>query len=129
MSNAFNLDNLRAELDKEFAPVVVTLKNDSKVTLRNLFRMTETERSALADMFDEYSELAKTLNDDKHESTSQDKEDLINLTRKIIEALADSPAKGKALVNEMGEDTLLTQRLLTRWMEVTQVGEAEPSPS
>jgi hypothetical protein len=122
MSNVFSLDALRAEVDEEFVPFKVTLADGSEVVLRSLIRLSDKTREAVLAALDA---LKGTQGDSEGESTGVDK--MAEAATKIVELVADS--NGKKLVREIDGDLATLLHVIKKWMETTQLGEAENSPA
>lgn len=114
MSNVFSLDQLREEVEREFAPFVIELSDGSKVTLRNLIRLGANDRKRAAELLDELA------------NSSTADEDLITLVEGALSIIAD---RGNKLVKEINGDLSLALKVLGEWAKATQSGEAENSPA
>lgn len=124
MSNAFTLDSLREEIEKEFAPAKVGLKDGSEVVLRNLLRLDGKERDKVIGLL----EGVKGAQDEDLESAGAERiDEILSVVQEILKTVAET--KGTQLVKELGEDLILTMKVLERWMGDTQPGEAESLPS
>lgn len=133
MSNTFTLDSMKEELQKEFAPCVIELSTGESVTLRNLLRVPKKARDAVYPLLDELTELQKT-NDDKKDDEKDslslvETEKTAEIAVKILGLVADPAPLGKKLVESIEDDIVLTLRVFNAWMEGTQAGEADGSPS
>jgi hypothetical protein len=123
MSNRYTLADLRADLDKQYAPLVIDLGN-GEVTLQNLLRIPEKARNQVFDLIDQ-------MNDAKTGDDGQD----IEGAKKALEVLGQillvvtADGKGQALVDAIGDDMVLGMHVFQLWMEATQPGEAEGSPT
>lgn len=122
MSNVFTLDSLREEVEKEFAPVEITLPDDTVVVLRKVMRLPKKDRDAVLKKMRELSAIEA---DDDDEAGN--KIDL--LTDKACEILMLVADNGRALLKELGNDTAVVMKVLEIWMETAQPGEAKPSPA
>lgn len=124
MSNVFTLDSLREEIEKEFAPVKLALADGSEVVLRNLLRLKGSERDKVVELL----KGVKGVSEEELEDASSDRiNDMLGVVHEILKTVAQS--KGTQLVKELGDDLILTMKVLERWMESTQPGEAESSPN
>jgi hypothetical protein len=117
MSN-FTLDDLRAEVEREFAPVTITLSDGSTATLKNLLRLPRKTRDKVVDML-------KSL-ETREDDDDQDIDALVDTVTSVLKLVSD---QGSALVKELDGDVTLTMRVLEKWMASTSVGEATPSDS
>jgi hypothetical protein len=125
MGNIFTLDSMREEIEREFSPCQFELPDGKTVTLRNLLRVGRKNREQVYALLDELSDLSKET-----EGTSlTDTEKSAQIALKIIPLVADSEKLGDKLVELIEEDLALTLRVFSVWMEATQAGEAEDSPS
>jgi hypothetical protein len=123
MSNVYNLDSLKADLDREFAPLSLEVGGE-KLVLRNLMRINEKEREAVL------AALKEVESSDLDEENAK-VEDLSALGTHIETILKTVVADGKGpkLVENIGGDIALSTKLIELWVEATQPGEAENSPA
>ena len=113
MGNIFTLDNMRAEIEREFAPLQIEV--DGKIlTLRNLLRVPKKSRDTV--YAEEAGSLAAT------EKTAQ-------IALHIMPLVADDQELAKLMVSSIEDDLALTLRVFSSWMDSTQAGEAEGSRS
>lgn len=119
MSNVFTLDSLREEVESEFAPMKLTLSDGTEVVLRSLLRLKDKERA-------EVLETLKSLDfkSDSEDDTPERVEQLTKNVARVLELVSDN---GKKLLKELDGDLLLMMKVLNRWMEETQLGEAQTS--
>ena len=117
MSNSFTLDDLRAEVEREFAPVQITLAGGTVVTLKHLLRLPRKTRDKVVDTL-------KVL--ETKDGEEQDVDAMIDAAESVLKMVSDN---GPALVKELDGDVTLVMRVLERWMQATQPGEASPSDS
>lgn len=123
MSNVITLDSIREEVEKEFAPLKVGLSDGTEAVLKSLVRLNEKARKAvLAEL--KVIEEVTSREDDATEA--DDVSALIAAIGKVLELVCD---KGRQLAKEIDGDLLVSMKLLTQWMEATQAGEAQNSPS
>lgn len=120
MGNIFTLDSLREEVEREFAPVEITLSDGSTVTLRNLIRLPKKQREAA---------LAKLKELDAAEESDEETDKFGAVAEAALEILALVADDGKGLVKELDGDVGLTMKVLSVWMGASQPGEAQPSPA
>lgn len=118
MSNVFTLDSLREEVESEFAPMKLGLSDGTEVVLRSLLRLKAAERT-------EVLESLKNLKMDDDGDSPERVEHLTQSVSRVLEVIADN---GKKFLKELDGDLLLMMKVLNRWMEETQVGEAQTSP-
>lgn len=123
MGNTFTLDSLREEVNKEFAPFKVPLADGTEVVLQNLIRLNEKTRESVLAALDALK--GKGEDDEDSESGGVDK--MAETATKIVELVSDS--NGKKLIKEINGDIALLLHVIKKWMETTQLGEAESSPA
>ncbi|GAB4584401.1 phage tail assembly protein [Nocardia sp. IFM 10818] len=121
MSNSYSLDALRADIEREFAPIIVEIAEGKSVVLRNLLRLPKKDREAA---FEHMTSMEKL---ESEESSVESMEATGELARAIFALVADDKRLGKVLVDALTDDLALTLRLFERWVEATQPGEAQPS--
>jgi hypothetical protein len=122
-SSIFTLDNLRKEVEKEFAPFQIDVDGE-KLTLRNLLRVPKNRRDEVYGLLDELSEAQES-----DEGTLAVTEKSAQIALKIIPMVADKEKLARTLVERIEDDLALTLRLFNVWMSATQPGEADSSPS
>lgn len=122
MGNVFTLDALREEVEKEYAPVQIVLKDGTSVTLRNLLRLPKKERSQVLAKI-------KVLESIDSSGESEDAGDVDLLANTALEILVLVSDHGKLLADELGDDLSIILKVLGVWMESSQPGEAQPSPA
>jgi hypothetical protein len=118
MSKVFTLESMKEEIEREFAPVVFEAEGQ-KFVLKSLLRVDKKVR-------DEVMEKLQAL--DKKKDDEFDEDEVFDTVRFLIKAVTDE-RKGAALVRLVGDDILLAMKLLEKWTEATQPGEAQDSPS
>lgn len=120
MSNVYTLDNLKSDLDNEFAPVEIDLGNGKTVVLRNVMRMSKAERAqAMAAI-----EATQTIDT----NTADGVDAMLDALKELLVVVAKDNT-GKALVAAIGDDLALAMKIMGIWSEGTQSGEASNSPS
>lgn len=121
MSNIYNLDSLRADLDREFAPYKLTLGSET-IVLRNLMRVGAKERQAVMESL----KVIEAVQDEEKEQTPEDVAALSEAVETIlVNVVADG--KGPELARALGGDLLLSMKVLEGWTGATQPGEAQNS--
>lgn len=121
MPNVYSLDNLRDELEKKYAPVEIDLGKGDPVVLRNLMRLSSTDRKAVMDAVD-------VVQRPREDDEAQDVEELLTGIKTVL-GLVAADGKGKALTDAIGDDLGLAMHLMELWSEATQPGEAQSSPA
>jgi hypothetical protein len=117
LSNSFTLDDLRAEVEREYAPLEITLSDGSTVTLKHLLRLPKKTRDKVVDTL-------KAL--ETKEGDDPDVDVMVDAATQVLKLVADN---GTGLVKELDGDVTLVMRVLERWMQMSQPGEAAPSPA
>lgn len=117
MSNSYSLDDLRAALDDEFKPLVITVDGED-FTLVNLLRASKDVRKTAADKLKALE--ADTVDKD-YDKTVSAMEDLI--------VVITANGRGKKLVAAMNQDVQLMMKVITLWIAESNLGEASSSPS
>lgn len=120
MSNLFTLDSLREETKKKFDPFKIGLSDGSEVTLSSTLRLDSDSRKAVKKALEEIN----TLSD--KEDTPETYDLLIEAMSKVLNAVADKPAK---LLSDLDDDDQLVKAslmtsVLQAWAKETQLGEA-----
>ena len=125
MGNIFTLDNMRAEIEREFAPLQIEV--DGKIlTLRNLLRVPKKSRDTVYSLLDELSELNKNAEEAGSLAAT---EKTAQIALHIMPLVADDQELAKLMVSSIEDDLALTLRVFSSWMDSTQAGEAEGSRS
>ena len=129
MTNAFSLDDLREATIKKYAPTEVAIK-DGSVQLKSLLKLKKAAREEISAAVDAISDIEEP-DDDDDESIAEWSATLCGHVEKIFRLVCSSPRR---LIQELDhEDPQVKASLYTavlgRWLEETQVGEAESSPS
>lgn len=115
MSNTYSLDQLRSDLDREFAPLVIKVDGEDLV-VRNVLRLHEEERNKALSLIGEFEKLENT---EDAESVTKSFE----LVRELLLVLVKD-GKGKKLIDAIDGDDALTMSVFNKWQKETQVGEA-----
>jgi hypothetical protein len=115
MSNSFTIEDLEAAIEHEYAPLSFVAGGETFV-LRSLLRIGKKARE----------EVKVKLESMDGEDVSED--DQVEAMRTVFRHVtADN--KGVKLLRILGDDLLLLMKLLERWSEATQPGEASDSPA
>jgi hypothetical protein len=126
MGNIFTLDAMREEIEREFAPFQIEIEGKT-LTLRNLLRIPRKNRDQVYALLDEMSDLQKNSDGEGGGLASTEKSAQIALH--ILPLVADNEKLANILVENIEDDLALSLRLFNAWMQKTQSGEAEGSPS
>lgn len=118
MSNVFTLDSMREEADNEFAPMKVEVGADT-VSLRSILRLNKKNRETVMG-------LLRDMNSEEKSGGLEDIDRIVGSIEKVIELVADNP---KPLLKAADGDFAILKNILESWVEATQVGEAENSPT
>lgn len=115
--NVFTLEDIDAAIEREYAPLRFQAGGEEFV-LRSLLRVEKTKRDAVI-------EKLKEMDD---QSNDVDEATALATVQLILKSVcADN--KGTKLLKVVGDDLLRCMKLLARWTEATQPGEAPGSPS
>lgn len=124
MSNVFTLDALRADIEREFAPVRIALSDAESVVLRNLMRLAKKERDQVLALLTELEPLTTA-----EASDASTMERVADIAGQILALVSDDKTLGRKLLGSVKDDVTLVLRLFQKWMEATQPGEAPHSPA
>ncbi len=123
MSNMFTLESIREEADRSFRPVVITLSDGSECTLSNLLRLPKKDRIEVTRLLKKLEHLEGSEEADLDE----DEVDVfLDTATQVLTIVGD---RGKKLVSEIDGDLTVTMKVMEKWMESTQSGEASGSES
>ena len=111
MGKLFTLESLREEVEAQYKPVELQV-GDQLVTLTNLMRLPKKKRDIVM-------EKVAIIDADDDDVAAMD-----GVSREILLEVSDKP---QVLKKALGDDFALTMKILTLWMESTQVGEASSS--
>lgn len=117
-NNVFTLDALEEEIEKQYAPLRFQA-NDEEFVLRSVLRVGKKDRDAVMDKL-------KAMEGQDEEELNED--EALQTVQFILKTVtADN--KGNKLVKALGDDILKNMKVLEKWVEATQPGEATDSPS
>lgn len=117
----FTLDQLKADVEKNYATLTIEVGKDDKIDLRNLLRIPSEARSKITDKLDELEKIQD------NEEISQT-EMLSRTTEIASEVLALAAGKrGDDLLAVIDGDDALLMEIMSKWTEKTELGEAESS--
>lgn len=123
MSQMFTLESIREEADRSFRPVVITLSDGSECTLSNLLRLPKKDRIEVTRLLKKLEHLEGSEEADLDE----DEVDVfLDTATQVLTIVGD---RGKKLVSEIDGDLTVTMKVMEKWMESTQSGEASGSES
>ncbi|WP_439377825.1 phage tail assembly protein [Amycolatopsis lexingtonensis] len=123
MSNVYDLNALKADLDREFAPLKLDVGGEELV-LRNLMRVGEKDRAAVLEALKEVEASEVDEENAKVEDLS-----VLGVHIETILKTVVADGKGDKLIREIAGDIALSTKLIELWVEATQPGEAQNSPA
>lgn len=107
----FTLDNLKAEVEKKYAPTIVE-NGDTTYVLPNILQLPKGKRKAAFKIIDAFDEAEDPTIDEQVESFT-----------KLVGIVVEND-KGSELVDLLGDSPAALLELVNTWMEGTQLGEA-----
>ena len=123
MSKLFTLDSIREEADRSFRPVIITLSDGSECVLANLLRLPRKDRLRVTKLLKNLEHMEGAEEDNLEED---DVDLFLDTATEVLTIVGD---KGKKLVAEIDGDLTVTMKVMEKWMESTQSGEASGSES
>ena len=120
MGNVFTLESMEEELEREFAPLTFQAQDETYV-LRNLLRINKKDRQ-------EVVEAIKGIESSKEDGSEISEDDAVAAMNLVFRKVT-ADGKGAKLVKLLGDDLPKLMKLMERWTEATQPGEAQDSPS
>lgn len=120
MSNIFTIEDLKAEIETRYAPLVFKV-GDQEFTLQSLLMVDEKVRAEVQNRLKSLTESA----DDKQEVSEADTIEVL----KFVLSSVTRDRKGAALCRALGNSLVMYSTLMEKWQEATQPGEASNSPS
>lgn len=117
----FTLDQLKSDVEKNFATLSIEVGTGDKIDLRNILRMDRDQRAAVMEQLDKLDEVQA----DEELPQIEKLEQTPAIARKVIGLAAGK--RGDDLLALIGDDDALVMEILSKWTEATQVGEAESS--
>jgi hypothetical protein len=120
MPNAFNLDDIRNDLNSKHESLTLDLGEGVVITLVNPARLDAQARKRVTKDLKIVTEIS-----------GSDDPDPVELDKAVNAVLAGVVAdgKGQMLTDIIQGDTQLAFHLFNTWLEVTQAGEASSSPN
>lgn len=125
---AFELDDIVDEVEKEFEPVDITIKGEQVAKLLPFLSLPKERRYKVYDAFGAVNANVDVESQDAA-SMKATEEDAIATMENLLTLVAMTEAQGKKLVKAANGRLLVLQGIVKRYMDATQPGEAEPSPS
>ncbi|TCO56799.1 hypothetical protein EV192_106274 [Actinocrispum wychmicini] len=123
MSNLYTLADMRADLDREFAPLELDL-GSGRVVLRNLMRINDNDRICVLQALQQLED----IDTDENETNLNDVT-LLSESVEFILRTVTADGRGDALITALGGDMLLGMKIIQMWSEATQAPEAPGSPA
>lgn len=117
----FTLDQLKSDVEKNFATLSIDVGTGDKIDMRNILRMDKDSRRLVLEQLD----LLDKIQENKELSQNETLEQTTAISRKVIDLAAGK--RGKDLLALIGDDDALVMEILSKWTEATQVGEAGSS--
>ena len=109
----FSLSELRAEVERKYAPTIVENGSD-RFELQNLLQLPEKRR-------DQVIELVESIEEDTEEGHNLTEQ--LKVFEKIV-VFTERNGRGQELLDLLGDNTAMVFELVTKWLEASQVGEA-----
>jgi hypothetical protein len=132
MSNAFSLEDLDAELEREYAPVQFTVEGQT-FTLLPLLRVEKTRRKKAQEAlkaFESKEDGTVVLDASAADGDEDELEKLTQALKVVLANVTQGPEYvGQMMVDKLGDDFLRHMKLMQKWSEATQPGEASSSPN
>ena len=116
----YSLADIKADMDKLFAPVTLDLGKE-EIVLRNILRVDDAARTKVVEAQKRIQELAD-------EDGEVDDDHMVEYKAQMLAVLAAVATDGEALLKALGEDLALIMRIFAIWAEESQAGEAKRSP-
>lgn len=113
-TNAISLDAIRADAERKYGSTDVALSDGSTVKLLNALRLPKQTRNTIRDLQGKLRE---------------DGADQEALLEEVLSLVASSPARAKALMDEIDGDLAVLVAVFERYSEGTSAGEASASES
>ena len=117
----FTLDQLKSDVEKNYATLTIEVGDDDKIDSRNVLRMDSGTRDKLLNVLDELEKISK----DEEMSQVEQVAKTTALTREALRIAAGK--RGDDLMALVGDDDALVMEIMSKWTEETQAGEAENS--
>ncbi|QHB36913.1 tail assembly chaperone [Mycobacterium phage Roary] len=119
MTNIYTLDKIRTAAKKKYAPVTITLSDETEVELRGLIRLGEKEREKVKSNLEVMELLDKGEGLD--DMSDSDKELVADGLNEILKQLAPG-LDGRRLVSEIDSDLPTLMEVIGTWIEESQLG-------
>ena len=116
-----SLDQIRADIEAKYAPVVIDLGGGITCTLVQALRLPKAARAELVNQ-------QRAIND-SGDSDEYNEDAVLTHLRSLIRLVATNPAEANNLIQAIGDDVALLGEIVRRYSEATQLPEASSSPS
>ncbi len=117
-NNVWTLDAMREELENEYAPMTIDIGRE-EIVLQSLMRIDKLDRDAVIERMREME------GDDENDLSEDETIEAVKfITRRVT-----ADGKAERLIRALGDDLLLYMKVMQKWQEATQPGEAQDSPS
>lgn len=126
-NNVFTLESLEEEIERDFSPLTFTAGNDEFV-LRNPLRLEADNRKKVMASLQTLEDARQTATTKGGTDAQVDGDEMLETVQAILKAVT-ADKKGDKLVKILGNDLVRCMKVMERWMEATQPGEASDSPS
>lgn len=117
----FTLEQLKSDVEKNYATLTIEIGKDDKIDLKNILRIAPEQRDKITDKLDELAKLQENEDLPQKELLSR----TTGLARDVLSLAAGK--RGDDLLAVLGDDDALVMSVMSRWTEGTELGEAEPS--
>jgi hypothetical protein len=128
--NSFSLEDIDRELEAEYAPVEFTVQGDV-YTLLPLLRVDKDRRKKAQDAlkaFESKEDGTVVLDASVAEGDEDELEKLTQALKVVLSNVTKGPEYvGQMMVDKLGNDFLRHMKLMQKWSEATQPGEASSS--
>lgn len=120
MATTLRLDDIKAEMERKYGPLVIDLGH-RQVHLLSALRLPDTRRKALAGIQDQLAAAQE----------ANDADQMLPLMRQLVGEVCGDDEQADALLEAVaGDDELaMLATVLKQYQEHSQPGEAESSPS
>lgn len=117
----FTLDQLKADVEKNYATLSIEIGDDDKIDLRNLLRIPSEARDKITDKLDELEK----IQDNEEISQTEMLSRTTDIAREVLSLAAGK--RGDDLLAVIDGDDALLMEIMSKWTEKTELGEAEHS--
>lgn len=124
MGNVFTLESLQEEIEREYAPLRFEAAG-TEFVLQSLLRIPQKDREAVVARL---QTIGATTDEDGEKSDAEElsEADTVEAIEFVLSKVT-AGRKGAGLVKVLNHDLLMLMKLLGKWTEATQPGEATGS--